>query len=292
MPKIASSDYQGLNDYSGDSNQREPGIFQSVFICGKPRSGQKPGYMYCTNPGKTIENVKTKDDYLVHEQETVHVILMFLRRVRAKYQKVAGRDYDQLTYFCWNPNKEENYPEGAKIEWIFAGALLSNEMKPIMDPEDPTRVAFVYFRNKGVKCGNAFNYINVLDKKTEELTPLSDDPVFEKTVVTPRRFVTKVSVDTYDHPEYGGMYTFKYDLAAQLPDDKAVDIIEKSKKWTESFDKQFNVSQYVVSGGKGASGGTQVKDSSAETGNPKFEEPSDEAKVEKAVENDFSLPGI
>jgi len=291
MPKIVASDYQGLNDYSGDGNTREKGLFQSVFICGKPRQTQKPGFMYCTKPDKTIDTAKSAEDYLIYQQEKVYVILMFLRRVRAKYEKVPGRDYDQLTYFCWNPNnKDEVYPEGAKIEWIFAGALFDENKKPVMDVEDPTRIAFVYFRNKGVKCGNAFNYINLLEKKTEELEPLSDDPNFEKTVVTPRRFMTEVSVDTYQHAEYGGMYVFKYDLAVQLPDETCLDIIEKSKKWTDAFDNQFDVTQYASTSGRG--GGSQVADSSQDTGNPKFDEQTDEQKVDTSVAEDFTLPGI
>lgn len=299
MTKIASTEYENLKDFSATGGQKVKGPFLNVSICGKPRKGQTPGTMQCLNPGKDYDGPDTPDKYLFSEMKEIYVILMFLRRIRCKYEKLQGRDYESLTYFCWNPSDKENYPENAKIEWIFAGALMDENLKVIMDPIDQERAAFVYFRNKGVKCGKAFEFINLLEKKTSDLEHLSDNVEFEKYVVTPRRFITKASVSVYQHPEYGGMYVNDFSLYKQLPDDKVVDIMKRSQKWLQAFEKQFNLTEFIKSGGSFgvSSDGSRAdipSDPNAKINNPTFKdnETPDKDKIKKEVAADFELPGI
>lgn len=299
MAKIQSSEYGELTEFSFGAG-RSKGPFLAVSICGKPREGQTPGTMQCLKPDKEFEST-SKDKFLFSEQKELYFIIMFMRRVRAKYEKIGNKDYDTCTYFRWSPdNKDENYPDGAKIEVIFAGALLDENLKPIMDPIEPDRAAFIYFKNKGTKCGPAFDFIKEIEKRTEQLEHLSDNLEFEKAVVTPRRFITKVSVSIYKHPDYGGMYVFNYSLFKQLPDDKVKDIMDRSKKWKEVFEKQFNIEQYIMSQQQqhtAAASPTQTNNTASSApiaGNPSFKDPETpkEQTVQQAVSQDFELPGF
>ena len=296
MAKVNSSEVGDLKDNSASGVQRAKGPFLSVSICGKPRKGQTVGTMQCLKPGKTFDSPEA-DRFLFSEKKQVCFITMFMRRLRCKYERLAGKDYDSLTYFCWNPSDKESFPAGAKIEWVFAGILMDDNYKPVMDPVETDRAAFIYFRNKGSKCGKAFDFINVLEKKTGELIPLSDNPDTEKYIVTPRRFVTKASVGIYQHPTYGGQYIFEYSLDKQLPDDTAVDIIKKSQKWLPSFESQFNLTNFVKAGGSVAVDEEESQpqeDPNNKIGNPTFKdsETADKDKIKNEVAKDFELPGI
>jgi hypothetical protein len=294
--KIDANEYGNLKDFSASSTAREKGPFLNVSICGKPRKGQTVGTMQCLNPGKSYDSPDGPDKYLFVEKKLIYVILMFLRRVRCKYEKRPGKEYESLTYFCWNPTEKDSYPQDAKIEWVFAGAVMDENLKVIMDPVEQERAAFVYFRNKGVKCGKAFEFINTIGKKSEDLQPLSNDAEFEKNVVTPRRFITEVTIDIFKHPEYGGMYVFNYNLFKQLPDEKVKDIMDRSKNWVAAFEKQFNLTEYIKGGGTVVSSddGTAQEDPNKKIDKPTFKdnETADKDKVQKTVAADFELPGI
>jgi len=290
MAKISSGDFQGLQ--GNVDNIKEKGICKSVFICGKFRKGQQVGKMYCMKPDVDFDKVSGPDDYIIYEKDSIYILLTYIRKVRAKYDKVktAKGDRDVLTYFNYSPSSNEKYPEGAKIEYIFAGMVFDLDKKEIMKDEEGNP-HFVYFRNKGVKCGAAFEFVNAIVEKTNELTPLSDDPEFEKLGVTPRRFITKVSVGANEHPEYGTQLKFDYELFKQIPDDTAIDVINKSKKWMKEFDKQFDATNNISKGGN-----RSFTKSSSELGNPSFEDTDDkddaQDKLSKELKNDLKLPDV
>jgi len=291
MAKIVAAENQELTGVSGSGGTAK-GIFYNVFISGVKRGPQRAGCLHCLNPGKDLtskEDPSTK--FLLFNKDEVYFILMFVKKIRCKREKVAGKDYERMTYFCWDPSQDEKYPEGSKIEYIFAGALVdiddNGKIKSIPDPDEPDRNVFVYMRNNGTKCGKAFEFIDTIREKTSELEPLSDgDDEFESTVITPRRFITKITVDTVENATYNSVINvYNYELFKQLPDEMVIDIVERSKKWLPKFKEQFDCTSQIKS-----------SDSNSDTGQgnrPTFEdEAGEEHDVEAEVAEDFSLPGI
>lgn len=257
MPAINSSDYNELYGASSVTGSKEAGPFVTVFITGQPREGQTPG---------TLSSIYSKmwdqagdEKYLVHNATAVHFIPMFIKKIRKLVVKENGRDV--LKYFAWDPDAEPNYPEGAKVEFIFAGALLDENCKPVKDKLDPERTAFVAFRNNGQKCGGAIDYLNALNKAGEGVEPLSDDPNFETTVVLPRRFICKATMAVGQKNSHGNTpYVFKYEVGGQVPDKSVLGIMEKSKKWLEPFETQYNLTSQVKAGASQASVSTEGKE--------------------------------
>lgn len=236
MAKISSEQYGELNEF-GVQSRGGGGPFIKVFITGEPRENQTPGKM------QAMVNFD-EGQYLINEKDEVYFIPLFIKKIREKYVQ-GNNDWANLVYFSWSPDNDTDYPEGAKVAYIFAGVALDENLKPIPDPNEEDRSAFIYFKNSGVKMGGAIDFVDKIHKVSQDLDQLSDDPKFEESVVTPRRFIVKASVTT-QKTDYGNKYVFQYDLHKQLPDEKVVGskdedgIMQKSKKWVEPFRTQFN----------------------------------------------------
>jgi hypothetical protein len=272
---IKSDSYGSLSGYSSTGGGREEGTFANVFISGERRDGMDMGKMHAINIGVDFNAPNTPEKFLIHNAETINFIIMFIKKVRVKKEKL-GRQWDEITYFSYNPDQDQNYPVGAKCEYIFAGILLNDENKPVKDPEGNT--AFIYFRNKGMRVGPAVEYLGELNNKAAELEPLSDDPEFEKACVTPRRFITQVKIGSRES-SYGNKDVYEYTAFKKLPDSTVEDILEKSVKWVEPFDKQFDLSSSV----KGPQRGTGESASyNPDNENPGFEDSSADASADEA----------
>lgn len=241
--KIDASQYTDLVQTSDLTETKEPGPFIKVFITGQPREGQTPGTMSAIYPQRW--NDAGDDKYLIKNESSVYFIPMFLKKVREVKEKQNGQT--QLVWFSYNPDSDDNYPENAKIAYIFAGALLDSDLKPIKDKIEPERTAFVYFKNEGSKVGEAFEYINKLQEAASELAPLSDDPDIEKKVITPKRFICEVITKLGNKNKYGNTpYIFEYNTKKQIPDNTVKDILDRSQKWLTEFNKQFDSTKYTV----------------------------------------------
>lgn len=311
-----SSKYSSLKYYSNkQGSQRPPGIFKKVFITGEPRTEQEVGKMQIILNWDETDLAKK---YLIHNKTEINFVMMFMKKFRKKTSRQTSQinptGYDQIVCFsyegeegsksttgrlCPPSQQRTDFCEGCKFTYIFGGALLDEKFKPVIDPlADESRTALIFFQNDGSKFGSTINYINLLDEKGKEIPALFDDSDFEKSVVTPRRFVTSVIVDYVD-TNYGRKAVFKYGIKIKLPD-KAVlgdktkpGIMDNCMKYTKEFDSQFDQSKYI-------SNSNLQQESKSDT--PKFEDetPFDnqsietakkevESKSENAVTDDFEL---
>jgi len=238
---ISSKQYGDLYEGSDVGGSREKGPFVKVFITGTPREGQTPGTMSAIYSQKWDEAGDEK--YLIHNATEVKFIPMFIKKVREKYEKDPQTQRSNLTWFSFNPEKEENTPDGAKMVYLFAGVLLDKNMKPIPDKLEPERTAFIFFKCNGSKFGPAIDYVNSLNKQGENLEPLSDDPNFEKAIVLPRRFICNVKVKIGDVNSYGNRpYLHDFEVGSQLPDNTVEQLMDRCQKWWEPFKTQFDLS--------------------------------------------------
>lgn len=253
---INSSDYEELADFSENSGSRESGPFVNVFICGQPRPGQTVGTMSAIYPALWDEQNDSK--YAIQNGTDVFFIPMVIKKVRSLYVDKGGRDV--LKWFSWSPDGDKDYPEGAKISVVIGGILMTSDYKTIPDKLDESHGVFVYFNCKGIKCGAAFNLLNDLNKHAETLEPLSDDPEFEKKVVLPRRFIIKTVVGTADS-DFGQKYVFNFEVHKRLPTKTVQSIMDKCKKWSAEFKKQFDFSSSVSSGASATSTPAPTEDS-------------------------------
>lgn len=241
---ISSKEYGDLYEGSDVGRGREPGPFVKVFITGQPRPGQTPGTMSSIYSQKWDE--EGEDKYLIHDENEVYFLPMFIKRVREKWED-QGEKRRSLTWFSFNPDKDpRDVPDGAKYVYLLAGALLDENMKPVKDKLEPERTAFVFFKCAGSKFGGAMNYVDALHKKGESLEPLSDDKSFEKEIVLPRRFICKAMVEVGEENSYGNTpYLFKFEIGNKIPDKSVKELMEKCLKWWEPFKKQFDMEPYI-----------------------------------------------
>ncbi len=235
MAQIDSQQYGELADYS-IATRSGGGPFTKVFITGISRENQTAGLMQAAID---LEN----QQYLLNEKQQVFFIPLFLKKVARKL--VSDGNRVQQEYFSWDPDNDPNMPEGTKQEYIFAGVLLDDQLKPAPDPDGEDHSALIYFQNNGIKMSSAIDFIDKIRQTGSGMNQLSDNEEFEYSVVTPRRFIIKTTVGTRSS-NYGEKYVFEYELYKQLPDDLVVGsdqkegIMQQSKKWVKPFRKQFD----------------------------------------------------
>ena len=251
MAQLNSQRYQNLNNYGTDNQGARPQTFKKVFITGEPRKGQNVGQMQCMSDFD-------KGEYIIQNVTEFYFIPMFVKKAREGYDNPQSQK-KKMIYFSWNPQNSDEYPETAKCYYIFAGAALDINMKPYPRKEDPTKAALVYFKCDGMKMGGAIDYLNAINKATEKLEPISDNPEFEKTTVSWRRFIVKASVGTAKS-DYGTKYVFSFVPEKQLPDDKVISFMDQSQSIITKFDEQFDMTNYVTGSKKDSSASKKTTD--------------------------------
>jgi len=248
---ISSKEYSTLDGASNLSAGKAAGPFVRVFITGQPRAGMIPGTMSAVYP--ELWNDKNDEKYLVKNKTDLKFVIMFFKKVKELKEHIGiGKDRRSiLKWFSFNPDQVPNAPEGSKNLFIIAGALLGDDSKAVVDKIDPTRTAFIHFRCDGIKVGKVIEYCNELSDAGKDLPPLSDNVDFEKKVVLPKRFITKVTVTTAPS-SYGDKYVFEFKVDKKLPDEAVIKMMDRSSKWLDVFNKQFDVTDYVKKGGPSA----------------------------------------
>jgi len=284
MSEINASDYDRLSGYSGSGQLREAGPFVKVFISGQQRTDQEISKMHAIY-SDLWKSSDVEEKYLFRNQTKVNFIILFIKKIRELKEK-RGREYDELTYFSWTPDEDE-YPAGAKCAYIVAGVLLDENYKPIpekhLKEEEQPRTALIHFKNAGIKCGPFVEFLGRISDKAKELNPLSNNPDFEVSVVTPRRFITEVTIGKRPS-NFGEKDVFDYKLVKQLPDDKVSGddgVMKRCMKWVDPFDEQFNLSKTI--GQKGSS------DFKPDNKNPTFEDTNSKESDIEIKDNDFEL---
>jgi len=272
MSILNSENYNGLAGYS-QSAPKEAGPFLSVFITGEPRDGQDVGKM------QVMANFDNKL-YVENNKDELCFVIMFIKKYWEKTEYKGDRDH--TVAFGWND--EPKIDDQCRYKYLVAGLLLDpdNKYAKKMRPDDPTKETVIYFKCQGTKFAAAMNLITAFDKKCDELTPLSDNVDFEKSVVTPRRFITKAKVTTTDSA-HGKKYTYDFEPFKKLADEVVVKFMDKSVEYVPEFDKQFDKTSSVSGGNSSAPAGIAGV-------NPSFEGEEAEANDTPAGEDaDFNL---
>lgn len=240
MALLNADDFGELAGVSVSQSVRKPGKFFNVSICGKRRGDQKPGTYQCQ---KSFDD---NAEYFVHNENSVKFIPLYIKRIWTKYvtaRTQQGQEYQKLVGFGWD--EKTSKPEGAKVEYIVAGYLVGEQgvMKHATDMDDREIKAgdpvLVYFKCQGLKCGSAFDLINRCVDEASKLPPLSNNPTFEKNVVSIRRFVIEADITSKDS-SHGAFDVFDFKVFKHLPDEVVAKIIEESKKYMPDFEYQFN----------------------------------------------------
>lgn len=276
MALLNSENYGKLAGVSSSVSARTPGRFTSVFITGEPRPGQKMGTMqsmYDFDGGK----------YIVNNAEELYFIPYFIKRYWEKYVKSSGRsgEFDKLVAFGWKDDVPK-LDDQCKYSYVIAGLLLDpSTKKAIMMPEDVANTeikkgdpALIFFKCGGVKFNAAMSLIDTFTKKSKELKPLSDNIEFERTVVTPRRFIVKTTIGVAQ-TQHGNKTTFAFEPVQVIPDKTTETVMESAMKLLPEFEKQFDKTALVKSGGSSGSGG-ESSESSKSNDTVAFDEPKNE----------------
>jgi hypothetical protein len=256
MALIESKNFTDLkNNYSNESFRSRKQTFKNVYITGAVRDNEEVGKMQVV---KSWEG--DSPEFILNNQSEINFITMFIKKMRVK---VEGGEKERTTCFSYTgdagaistsgrtcPTSAErantSFCKDCRFQMTIAGALLDEKMKPVKDPETDKTV-LIYFKNSGMKYMPAQEYIEKLQEKATELPPLSDDPDTEATLVTPRRFITKVKVGKKSS-NYGQKLVFEYEPSVVLPDKAVVKILEDCKGYTKAFDEQFDASKYIKKG--------------------------------------------
>jgi len=253
MSLLNASDFSDLAGVSASGGSKKPGKFFNVFITGQRRDGQQPGTYQCM---KAFDS----KDYFVNNANEVHFIPLYVKRYWTKYQDTKnqkGETYSRLIAFGWDEKTPK--AEGAKYEYLVAGYLFDAEKKGIakhtsdypeadIKKDDPI---MIYFKCAGVKCGCGVDLVSRIADKAKTLSPISDNPQFEKDVVSIRRFIVKAGISTRE-TNYGTRDIFDFQPIQNLPDNSCVKIIEDSKKHLADFEYQFNKTDSVNSASSGS----------------------------------------
>ena len=277
MSLLNADKYDGLSKYSQTAG-RESGPFMAAFITGEPREGQDVGKMQ-------IMADFDKRIYVAQNAEELYFVIMHIKRYWEKVENRNGRDV--TVAFGWND--EPKLDDLCKFKYVISGLLLDpkEKFKKVSHPVEEGQDALIYFKCQGVKFGSAMDIIDTYGKKTEELEPLSDNPKFEKEVVTPRRFITKAIVTTTDS-SHGKKYTYKFEPFKKLPDEVVTKFMDLAMAQSEEFEKQFNKTEWL-SQGSGSAASTAAPPPGVE-GNPDFSDgDSSEETVQSEEGADFDL---
>lgn len=246
MALLNANDFGELAGVSASQTIRKPGKFFNVSICGKRRGDQQPGTYQCP---KSYDDKNT--EYFVHNVNNVRFIPLYIKRFWTKYVKATsqqGQDYQKLIAFGW----DEKTPkiEGAKNEYIVAGYLMDDKgiVKHNQDFDDRDikkgDSVLIYFKCQGLKCGCAFDLVNRCTDAAAKLPPLSNNPNFEKSVVSIRRFIIDAGITSRDSA-HGAFDVFDFKIFKQIPDETVINIIEQSKKFMTDFEYQFNKTDFI-----------------------------------------------
>jgi len=258
MALLNSKNYSGLANYS-TALPREAGPFLNVFITGEPRDGQDVAKLQC------MVDFDGKQ-YQENNKSELYFVIMYVKRFWEKVVTNNGRD--SVVAFGWKD--EPKLDDECRFKYIIAGLLLDpdNKFYKKMRVDNPEQETLVYFKCQGVKFQSAMDMMDLFSKKCDELTPLSDNTEFEKSVVTPRRFITKATVTTVDS-NHGRKYTYKFEPFKKLADEVVVKFMDKAVEYSDSFDKQFDKSLTLSNHGGKASAPKEI-----EGVNPSFDDGS------------------
>jgi hypothetical protein len=267
---LNANKYSGLANYSQNA-PREAGLFLSTFITGEPREKQDVGTL------QVMTNFD-KGEYLVNNKKEMYFVIMFIKKYWERIENKGDRDY--VTAFGWNG--EDKVDDTCKYKYLVAGLLLDpeNGFKKMMRPDDPEKEALIYFKCQGVKFQSAMDLLDKFAKKSDELTPLSDNIEFEKSVVTPRRFITKASVTTTSS-NHGTKYTYAFEPFKKLSDEVVVKFMDKSVSYVDEFDRQFDKTNQV--------GGRPPAPKGIEGVNPDFSDSANGEDILAGDDADFQL---
>jgi hypothetical protein len=281
---IKAEEYGHLAETS-IATRKESGPFISCFISGQERDEQQLHKLHSIWPGM-FDSRDVDEKYVFRNEDEVSFIVLFIHKYRAAYTKLGDRD--KLTYFSADPDSDPNYPPEARCYYVIAGAAVNSAGKPILDKTDPERAALIFFKCNGLKVGPVIEFLNQISERAKELDNLSDGTdAFEESVITPRRFITKVTRNSVDS-DYGKKSVFGFSLDKKLPDKSVESIVQKASKWQDPFKLQFDLSGNVDGGSGGHSRQTSVDDDA-----PTFEDNStdvvDSVVDELDVELDLGL---
>ncbi len=241
MSLLNSSTYKSIAGYGLSSSSNRPQIFKKVFISDQQRMFQEPRKLQSIADW----NAKTAEEKFVFlNKDIIHVIPIFLKQITEGYE--LRNKNNTLTYFNWNPTSDENRPPHARCTYIFACAAFDENMRPIPRPGDPSKPALVYFKPTGVKMNNMIQYLNGIQDRVKDLPPLSDNPDFEKSEVSFRRFMVKVSLGSAD-TSHGPKQVFVFDPVKEIKSETVKSILDQCASMKDEFDKQFNYTDSVVS---------------------------------------------
>ena len=136
----------------------------------------------------------------------------------------------------------------------------------IDDPENEgeKKTALICFPCKGTKVGGVIEFLRELGKKADELEPLSSNAEFNKTVITPRRFITEVTVGTAK-TAHGDKYVYKFMPHKILPNETVKEIMDKSQALMDKFEKQYNKTSSVQLPSSGVESSAIIQENSGVT---------------------------
>lgn len=302
MALLNSEKYDGLNDYSTQNRNRKPGVFKNVFITGTSREGQNAGKMQ-------IMTEFDKGEYLVQNQDDVYWIPMFIKRIRSNEQEKPNSQFPTTVCFSWGgetgdqsstgrpcpplSERGNGFCDNCKCKYILAGMLFDNHGKKTVkiekEDEEP-QLALIYFKCGGMKYGGAMDFVNSMSEKAKDLTPLSDNPDFEKNVVTPRRFIIKANV-VKASSDFGDKNVFKFEPVSMLPDELVTGveggtkgIMDLCMEWMGKFEEQFDQSRWST---KASAGNTDLPSSDSGT-TVSFQNEETSSNSEKPAEENIS----
>jgi len=286
MSLLNASDYDQLGNVSTAHVKKSPGKFFSVFITGASREGQEIGKLQVMSD---MDNAK----YLKQNVTEIQFIPYFIKRYWAKYidsKTQSGQDYQKLVAFGWSDDVPK-LDDQCKYAYAIAGLLLGEDGKAMKHAEDIDDAGIkagdpvlCHFTCHGIKFNGGMKFIDHIADKAKDLPPLSDSPDFERTVVSPRRFVCKATVGTASS-NHGDKMVFAFEVVKQLPDKAVQQVMDSAIALMPEFEKQFDKTAQVRGGGSaGGSGAAPVSDA------PTFSEaPEPVPESDTADGEDFEL---
>ena len=286
MALLNSQNYSGLANVSSAQMKRQFGKFLPMFITGKAREGQEVDKMQCQ---PEIGGV----DYIYHNCTEVSFIPLYIKRVWEKYIKAKsgkGEDYDQLVAFGgWAD--EPKIDDQCRYVYYIAGLALDQETKKVKIHEKDIEnneikqgdKVLIYFRCAATKYQGAMDIVDELAKRSKTLPPLSDNPEFEKNIVTPRRFIIKAIVGSQKTENYGDKSVFNYEPVTMIPDKMVESIMNMSNELIPEFEKQFKTNK--ESQIRTRSSGAAAQPNASSTGNAPTFENTDKSDDKKADDN-------
>lgn len=243
---LNSQNYSGLANVSSAQTKRYQGKFFPIFITGEMREGQDIGKLQCMSE-------IGGSDYLYHNSSEIFFIPLYIKRVWEKYIEAKnnkGEKYDQLVAFGgWED--EQKIDDQCRYVYYIAGLGLDSETKKVKVHEKDLEnneikkgdKVLIYFRCAATKYQGAMNLVDELSKKSKDIPPLSDNPEFEKNIVTPRRFIVKTTVASYKTENWGNKAVFKFDPATMISDKMVETIMNLSVELLPDFEKQFKTNK-------------------------------------------------